>query len=101
VQCTHYATGDTDFITLTDMFGNQGREAGDTFQFYVSRLRNSLSMSAVPFEIVTFESVLRVTDEGESILGGKIDSGDAMFEAQQSTEIFSEKCSVDAIDPTI
>ena len=61
------------------MFGEQGREAGDTFQFYVSRLRNSLSMSAVPFEIITFDSVQRVTDEGESILGGKIDSGDAMF----------------------
>lgn len=75
MECSFYSTQDLDYITVTNMFPDLGRDAGDPFQFYVSRLRNSISQSPIPFELITFESVIRKTDENESILGGKIDSG--------------------------
>ena len=49
-----------EYITLTGLF-KETREAGDTFEFFVSRLRNPISQTAVPFEVITFESIQEVT----------------------------------------
>lgn len=49
-----------EYITLTGLF-EETREAGDTFEFFVSRLRNPISQTAVPFEVITFESIQEVT----------------------------------------
>lgn len=66
MKCTHWEDSSKtyDYITITDMFSD-GKEAGKTFEFYISRLRNSISMSPVAIEIVTFESS-ELTPDGES-----------------------------------
>mmetsp|Transcript_8897 Transcript_8897/g.10927 ORF Transcript_8897/g.10927 Transcript_8897/m.10927 type:complete len:81 (+) Transcript_8897:212-454(+) len=78
MECNYYASGAFEYITLTGLF-EETREAGDTFQFYVSRLRNPISQAAVPFEVITFESIQEVTPGREPQLNGLIDSGNAMF----------------------
>lgn len=84
MKCTHWEDPSKtyDYITITDMFA-QGKEAGKTFEFYISRLRNSISQSPVPFEVVTFEAA-ELTPDGESTFTGLIDRGNALFEAQES-----------------
>jgi len=60
---------------------DEEREAGDTFQFYVSRLRNSISQSPVKFEIVSFVGIEEFSPSGEPIFSGIIDRGDALLQA--------------------
>ena len=61
---------------------DEDREAGDTFQFYVSRLRNAISQSPVAFEILTFESVNDIVGTSKKyIFNGEIDRGTSYLEA--------------------
>ena len=98
MKCTHWedASKTYDYITITDMFA-QGKEAGKTFEFYISRLRNSISQSPVAFEVVTFEAA-QLTPDGESTFTGLIDRGNALFEAQESQKIKASDCEVKADD---
>ena len=61
MTCSHYSTETFDYITIVDMFSqSNGREAGDTFRFYITRLRNPISSTPVDIEVKTFTSVLEV-----------------------------------------
>lgn len=66
MKCTHWEDPSRtyDYITITDMF-TELNQAGKTFEFYISWLRNSLSMSPIDIEVVTFESS-ELTPDGES-----------------------------------
>ena len=81
MSCTQWEDSSKtyDYITITDMF-TEAREAGKTFEFYVSRLRNAISMTVVQIEVTTFESV-QFTPDGEAIFSGVIDRGFAPLEA--------------------
>ena len=58
MKCMHYSTPFYDYITVSDLFVDEGgREAGKTFQFYVSRLRNAISQSPIPFIVTTFDEI--------------------------------------------
>lgn len=63
------------------MFVGEGRDAGDTFSFYVGGLRNPLSQSPVNVRVMTFADVLEVTQDGEYIFTGEIDRGTALLQA--------------------
>lgn len=66
-------TAKTDYLTLIDAFPN-GCPAGQSFSFYVSYLRNPISMSAVPFTILTYSGIESIA-EGEVTFTGLIDQG--------------------------
>ena len=83
--CHYYSTPDEEYITLTGLF-TQPREAGDTFQFYISRLRNPISQSAVPFKVTTFASVEELEAGRKPDLSGEIDTGDALFKPEQAAK---------------
>jgi len=74
MSCSVYSTKNYDYITIVDMF-TESREAGDAFSFYVSRMRNAISQSPVPFQILTFESVDELTPEGQYFFTGSVDKG--------------------------
>lgn len=80
MSCSVYSTKNYDYITLLNLF-KESREAGDPFSFYVSRLRNAISQSPVPFQVLTFASVDELTPEGQYYFSGDIDKGFANFEA--------------------
>lgn len=66
---------------MTDLFVGVGRDAGDTFSFYVAGLRNPISQSPVNVRVLTFSSVLEVVDDGEHIFRGEIDRRNAALQA--------------------
>ena len=102
MNCSHFATNTYDYITITDMFVEaDGRNAGNPFQFYVSRMRNAITMSPESFLIKTFDSVLEVTPDGQSILDGIIDQGFAELTAQEGQQINPADCKVVADDFTV
>jgi hypothetical protein len=75
VNCTAEITEMTDYLTLIDAFPN-GYPAGQSFSFYVSYLRNPISMSAVPFTILTYSGI-QSNVGGEINFTGLIDQGTA------------------------
>jgi hypothetical protein len=75
VNCTAEITAKTDYLTLTDAFPN-GYPAGQSFSFYVSYLRNPISMSSVPFTVLTYSGIESIV-EGEISFKGLIDQGTA------------------------
>lgn len=95
-----YSTFTYDYITITDMF-TIDKDAGETFEFYISHLRNPISQSPIPFEVLTFESVSELTPDGQSIFGGEIDRGNTFLEAEESIGIDENVCSVTADDSTV
>ena len=64
VKCSVYSTKTYDYITITDMF-TFDKDAGELFEFYITRLRNPISQSPVAFEISTFESVSEITPDDQ------------------------------------
>lgn len=100
IKCNHFSTGTYDYITITNMF-TEPWEGGDIFSFYVSRLRNSISQSPVPIQVLTFASISEVTPEGEAIFDGVIDIGQAFFQAQQSAQMDPKETVVKADDSTV
>ena len=70
-----------DYITIKDAFPD-GRDAGDTFSFYVSKLRNPVSKSPYPLKLLTFSEIIFESDESVTFMG-EIDKGDANFIAQE------------------
>jgi len=64
-------------------------------------LRNPISQSKVPIEVLTFTSVSEVTPEGQSFFKGEIDRGEAFFEAQESAPMDPSSASVTAENSTV
>ena len=101
MTCSHYSTETFDYITITDMFSqSNGREAGDTFRFYITRLRNPISETPVDIEVKTFTSVLEVQG-GQSFFAGEIDKGYGPFKPTHSAAIKPADCEVRADDHTV
>ena len=92
MECHFYAPADEEFeyITLTKLFSEE-REAGDTFQFYVARLRNPISQTAVAFRVTTFESYAELKVGERPVLSGEIDTGDAMFLSEQAAKFIDPR----------
>lgn len=79
INCSIIYSSPYDYITIKDAFP-EGREAGNTFSFYVSKLLNPISMSPYPIQLLTYSEVLFEDDEAVTFTG-KIDKGVAMFTA--------------------
>ncbi len=78
------------------------KDAGEPFEFYITRLRNPIAQSPVAFEITTFEAVAEITpDDNQYLFTGVIDRGETFLEAVESIGIRSEDCSVAADDSTV
>lgn len=83
MKCTFYGEeSNWDYLTITDLFELE-HNSGSPFQFYVSRMRNAISMSPETFRVTTFDSVLEVDENGKVALDGIIDQGFVELTAQE------------------
>lgn len=72
ITCAHVPGRTYDSIWIRDMFA-EGRAAGDTFQFYVARMRNPVSLEPVRLELMTFAEINEVNSDGSFFYSGRID----------------------------
>ena len=99
LTCSVIRSSPYDYITVKDAFPD-GRGAGDTFAFYVSKLRNPVSMSPAPISLLTFSGIA-FEDDNEIFFTGEIDRGEALFLAQEAASIDPASSVVSATDSTV
>jgi len=98
LECFSTISSQEDVIFLRNAFP-EGRNAGDTFSFYVNRLRNPLSMSSVA---ITIQTGISVNNEIAFLaFDGEIDAGPALFTPQEAAQIDPEHCQVTAEKETV
>lgn len=100
VHCVLLSSGnDEDTLTLLDGFPN-GQPAGKTFSFFVNKIRNPLSMTEVPFKVLTFTAVASQSDD-EISFAGLIDEATVSFKATAAASMDPKAAKITADVTTV